>query len=58
VDRATKGGVSTGSSEMRRRDTAGLAEIAERRAEELRSGEVKGVPADEVFAKARQRLGL
>jgi hypothetical protein len=35
-----------------------LAEIAERRAEELRSGEVKGVPADEVFAKARQRLGL
>jgi hypothetical protein len=35
-----------------------LAVTAERRAEELRSGKVKGVPADEVFAKARQRLGL
>jgi putative addiction module component (TIGR02574 family) len=34
------------------------AEIAERRAEELRSGNVQGVPADEVFAKARQRLGM
>ena len=34
------------------------AETAERRAEELRSGSVKGVPADEVFAKARRRLGL
>lgn len=34
------------------------AETAERRAEELRSGAVKGVPADEVFAKARRRLGL
>ena len=34
------------------------ADMAERRAEELRSGKVKGVPADEVFAKARRRLGL
>ena len=34
------------------------ADIAERRAEELRSGKVSGVPADEVFAKARQRLGM
>jgi len=34
------------------------AETAERRAEELRSGRVQGVPADEVFAKARRRLGL
>jgi hypothetical protein len=35
-----------------------LAVTAERRAEELRSGGVKGIPADEVFAKARQQLGL
>jgi hypothetical protein len=35
-----------------------LAVTAERRAEELRSGQVKGVPADEVFAKAQRRLGL
>jgi putative addiction module component (TIGR02574 family) len=34
------------------------AEVAERRVEELRSGKVKGIPADEVFAKARRRLGL
>ena len=34
------------------------ADIAERRIEELRSGKVSGVPADEVFAKARQRLGM
>lgn len=34
------------------------ADVAERRAEELRSGKVKGVPAEEVFAKARRRLGL
>jgi len=34
------------------------ADIAESRAEELRSGKVSGVPADEVFAKARQRLGM
>jgi putative addiction module component (TIGR02574 family) len=34
------------------------ADVADRRAEELRSGKVKGVPADEVFAKARRRLGL
>lgn len=34
------------------------AVMAERRAEELRSGRVQGVAADEVFAKARRRLGL
>jgi putative addiction module component (TIGR02574 family) len=34
------------------------AEVAERRAADLRSGKVKGIPADEVFAKARQRLGM
>jgi len=39
-------------------EEAAWAETAERRAEELRSGVVKGVPTDEVFAKARRRLGL
>ena len=39
-------------------EEAAWAEIAERRAEELRGGRVQGVPADEVFAKARQQLGL
>ena len=39
-------------------EEAAWAETAERRAEELRTGAVKGVPADEVFAKARKRLGL
>jgi putative addiction module component (TIGR02574 family) len=34
------------------------ADVAERQAAELRSGKVKGVPVDEVFAKARRRLGL
>jgi 16S rRNA C1402 N4-methylase RsmH len=34
------------------------ADIAERRTEELSRGKVSGVPADEVFAKARQRLGM
>jgi putative addiction module component (TIGR02574 family) len=34
------------------------ADIAARRADELRNGKVKGVPADEVFAKARRTLGL
>lgn len=33
-----------------------LAE-AERRLEELRSGKVQGVPATEVFARARKALG-
>ncbi len=39
-------------------EEAAWAETAERRAEEQRSGRVQGVPADEVFAKARRRLGL
>jgi putative addiction module component (TIGR02574 family) len=39
-------------------EEAAWAETAERRAEELRSGRVPGVPADEVFAKARRKLGL
>ena len=30
--------------------------VAERRREELRSGRVKGIPAEEVFEKARQLL--
>lgn len=34
------------------------AEVAERRAAEMRSGEAKGILSDEVFAKARRRLGL
>jgi hypothetical protein len=34
------------------------ADLAERRAEELRSGKVRGVPAEESLAKARRRLGL
>ena len=40
------------------REEQAWADIADRRAEELRSGQVKGVPADEVFAKARRTLGL
>lgn len=31
------------------------ADEAERRYEELRSGKVQGIPADEVFAKIRER---
>ncbi|MDO8541739.1 MAG: addiction module protein [Opitutaceae bacterium] len=34
------------------------AAVAERRAEDLRSGKAKGMPAEEVFAKARRKLGL
>lgn len=34
------------------------ADAAERRAAELSSGKVKGIPSEEVFAKARRRLGL
>lgn len=34
------------------------ADVAEQRAAEMRSGRVGGVPSEEVFAKARQRLGL
>ena len=34
------------------------ADVAERRAEELRSGKVAGVPVEESLAKARRRLGL
>jgi putative addiction module component (TIGR02574 family) len=34
------------------------ADVAERRADELRSGKVQGVPAAEVFGKARRQLGL
>ena len=34
---------------------AAWADEAERRYEELRSGKVKGVPADEVFARIRAR---
>ena len=34
------------------------AEVAERRVETLRNGKSRGVPADEVFAKARRRLGV
>ena len=31
-------------------------EVAKRRLEELRAGKVKGIPADEVFARIQQRL--
>jgi len=34
------------------------AAVAKRRLEELRSGRVKPVPGDEVFAKIRQRFGV
>ena len=34
------------------------ADTADRRAEELRAGEVKGIPADKVFEKAIKRLVL
>jgi putative addiction module component (TIGR02574 family) len=34
------------------------ADLAEKRAGELRTGHVAGIPADEVFAKARQKIGL
>ena len=33
------------------------AEIARRRLEELRSGRVKAIPGDQVFAKVRERFG-
>lgn len=39
-------------------DESAWADVAERRAEELRSGKVRGVTADESLAKARSRLGL
>ena len=32
--------------------------VAKRRLEELRSGRVKPVPGEEVFAKIRQRFGI
>ncbi len=31
-------------------------EVAKRRMEELRSGQVKGIPADEVFARIQKRF--
>jgi len=31
-------------------------EVAKRRMEELRSGQVKGIPADKVFARIQQRF--
>lgn len=34
------------------------ADVAERRAEELKNGTVKGIPANEVFAQARRKLNL
>ena len=34
------------------------ADVAEQRAVEMRSGKAKGIPSEEVFAKARRRLGL
>jgi putative addiction module component (TIGR02574 family) len=34
------------------------ADLADRRAEELRNGKVGGVPAEEALVKARRRLGL
>jgi putative addiction module component (TIGR02574 family) len=33
------------------------AEVAKRRLEELRSGRVKAVPGDRVFARVRERFG-
>jgi putative addiction module component (TIGR02574 family) len=39
-------------------EEAAWADIADRRAAELRSGKVPGVPAETVLAKARRRLGL
>lgn len=33
------------------------AEVAKRRLEELRSGRVKPVPGDQVFARVRERFG-
>lgn len=39
-------------------EEAAWADVAERRAEELRLGKVAGVPAEESLAKARRRLGL
>ncbi len=34
------------------------AAVAKRRLEELRSGHIKPVPGEEVFAKIRQRFGV
>ena len=34
------------------------AAVAKRRLEELRSGRIKPVPGEEVFAKIRQRFGV
>jgi putative addiction module component (TIGR02574 family) len=39
-------------------EEAAWADVADRRAAELRSGQVPGVPAETVLAKARRRLGL
>ena len=39
-------------------EEAAWADMTERRAEELRTGKVVGVPAEVSLAKARARLGL
>lgn len=39
-------------------EEAAWADVAERRAAELRTGKVVGVSAEECLAKARRRLGL
>ena len=39
-------------------EEAAWADVAERRAAELRNGSVAGVPAEEALAKARRRLGM
>ncbi|MFI4862153.1 MAG: addiction module protein [Phycisphaerales bacterium JB063] len=36
---------------------ADWAKEAKRRLDDLRTGRVEGIPADEVFAKARERFG-
>ena len=36
---------------------AAWAAVAQRRLDELRSGKAKGIPAEDVFAKIRQRFG-
>ncbi len=39
-------------------EEAAWADVAEQRANELRTGKVKGVPVETSLAKARARLGL
>ena len=39
-------------------NTAAWLALAKRRLEELRSGAVKAIPGEEVFAKIRQRYGV